>query len=77
MQTSLTESDELVPSEFIDFNNTLPNVNVKQGSYEATEVFADTFAIAVMRGTELNSCNPFPFPDSINKLFTKTAQSIL
>lgn len=61
LQIALTGSDLLVPNEFIDFNNSLPKVNLEQGTYDAVEAFADTFAIAVMHGTSLCGFNPFPF----------------
>ena len=68
LQISLTGSDKLVPTEFIEFNK-LIKVILEQGTYESAEVFADTFAIAVMRGTDLCKFNPFPFPDELNKTF--------
>ena len=69
LQISLTGSDILVPEEFIIFNNSLPDVDLKQGDSEAPELFADTFAIAVMRNTILNEYNPFPFSDALNEAF--------
>jgi hypothetical protein len=71
LQISLTNSNLSVPNEFIEFNNTILNVKLEQGSEEAIESFADTFAIAVMRGTDLYRYNPFPFPDTLNEIFEK------
>jgi hypothetical protein len=41
----------------------------RSGNPSAPEVFADTFAIAVMRGTELSRCDPFDFPESLKEVF--------
>jgi hypothetical protein len=69
LQVAITGSDQLVPEEFINFNNSLPNVNLKQGDCEAPDLFADTFAVAVMQGTCLHQFNPFPFSDQLNETF--------
>ena len=71
LQIALTGSDSLVPTEFIEFNNTLPDVRMEQGDRGVPELFADTFAIAVMRGTDLWHYSPFPFSDALNELFEK------
>ncbi|MCL2163748.1 MAG: hypothetical protein FWH55_04975 [Oscillospiraceae bacterium] len=70
LQIALTGSEKLVPEEFIQFNEALNKTNaLKQGSYEAQEVFADTFAISVMHGTDLWRLEPFNFSDSLNETF--------
>lgn len=70
LQITLSGSDELVPNEFLEFHTSLPTVNkLEQGNPDAAEVFADTFAISVMRGTDLRNFNPFQFPDSLIESF--------
>ena len=71
LQMALTGSNLIVPDQFINFNNSLPNVKLEQGTYDASEAFADTFAIAVMRGTSLADFDPFGFPDTLNEVFEK------
>jgi len=51
--------------------NNLPNVTLEQGTSDAAELFADTFAIAVMCGSDLCSFSPFPFSDALNEAFEK------
>lgn len=47
-----------VPREFLKFQSTFPN-KLKPGDPIAADVFADAFAIAVMRGTALQQHLPF------------------
>ena len=69
LQIAVTGSYTLVPDEFLSFNNSLPNASIEQGDSIAPELFSDTFAIAVMRGSYLHDLIPFPFSDALNELF--------
>ena len=70
LQIALSGSTQNVPNEFIQFHESLSNVTkLEQGSEEAIEAFADTFAISVMRGTELSDFDPFNFHDALNERF--------
>ena len=61
-----------VPDEFIQLHNSIPTaLRLEQGNPDAPEVFADTFAVAAMRGTELERCDPFNFPEALNEAFEK------
>ena len=76
LHLAITGSVLIVPDEFIKFNNSIPGaLHLEQGSIDAPELFADTFAIAVMRGTELSGFDPFHFDDTLNGMlemfFTK------
>jgi len=72
LQTLLTSSELLVPDEFIKLQNSLPTSHgLEQGNPDAPEVFADSFAIAVMRGTELSRYDPFSFPDALNEILER------
>lgn len=64
LQIALTGSNEIVPEEFIRFHEGL-NSPLKQGNPDAPDVFADTFAMAVMRGTKLCSHDPFELSDNL------------
>jgi hypothetical protein len=66
LQTSLTGSVDVVPEEFLRFDQTVGG-QLKQGDPDACEVFADLFAIAVMRGTALCSHDPFPFSEEFKR----------
>jgi hypothetical protein len=68
LQIALTGSPEIVPEEFIRFHQAL-NTELDQGNPDAPEVFADTFAMAAMRGTELCSHDPFGFSDTLKGTF--------
>jgi hypothetical protein len=69
LQVASTGSYLHVPDDFLHFSNTLTNDNLQQGDSLALELFADTFAIAVMRSSYLHNQIPFPFSDDLNKLF--------
>jgi hypothetical protein len=70
LQIALTGSADDVPNEFIEFHNSMPYTEkINQGDKDATELFADTFAISVMRNTELSCFDPFHFSDSLNAHF--------
>jgi len=72
LQASLTNSVLYVPDEFIQLHNTIPSARrLEQGNPDAPEVFADTFAVAVMRGTELSCYDPFNFPEALNEVLEK------
>ena len=78
-QASITKSKMAVPDEFIQFHNSIPNsVRLEHGNPDAAEVFADTFAVAVMHETELSCYDPFNFPIWLNKdleaLYTDLSQ---
>ncbi|MHB1002092.1 MAG: hypothetical protein ACYC27_22865 [Armatimonadota bacterium] len=64
LQIALTGSPEIVPEEFIRFHQSL-NSQLEQGNPDAPDVFADTFAMAVMRGTELSLHDPFELSDTL------------
>ncbi|MHB9038658.1 MAG: hypothetical protein ACYC64_18570 [Armatimonadota bacterium] len=64
LQIALTGSDAIVPEEFIRFYQGL-NSPLEQGNPDAPDVFADTFAMAVMRGTELSPHDPFHVSDNL------------
>lgn len=64
LQIALTGSPEIVPEEFIRFHQAL-NSQLEQDNPDAPDVFADTFAMAVMRGTELSSHDPFELSDTL------------
>ena len=69
VQTVLTGSCRLIPDEFLEFNASL-DVMLEQGNPDLPEIFADTFAIAAMRGTELNDCISQLFPhDDLSEKF--------
>jgi hypothetical protein len=67
LQISLTGSVTLVPNAFINFHDQL-STGLKQNTPDAAEVFADSFAIAVMHGTYLQDHNPFSFDDKLIEL---------
>lgn len=70
LQIALTGSADDVPNEFIEFHNSMPYTEkINQGDKDATELFADTFAISVMMNTELSCFDPFHFSDSLNAHF--------
>ena len=70
LQAAITGSVLTVPDEFITFHNLMPDTpRIEQGNADATELFADAFAISVMRGTELSCFDPFHFSDAFNGLF--------
>jgi hypothetical protein len=71
LQMALTGSVLIVPDEFINFHNSTQYEKLEQGNPDAAEVFADIFAIAVMRGTVLSDFYPFSFPDVLNERFEK------
>jgi len=72
LQASLTNSVLYVPDEFIQLHNSIPNARrLEQGNPDAPEVFADTFAVAVMRGTELARYDPFNFPEALNEVLER------
>ena len=77
LQIAATRSYQLVPDEFLRFNNSLQTESLEQGDSIAPELFADTFAIAVMRGSYLNDKNPFPFSDELNEVFERFHTSFL
>jgi len=78
LQIALTNSCEIVPDEFIQFNKSLNVANeLKQGEIGTTDVFADTFAIAVMHDTNLSKMNPFPFSNDLNELFSAFYKNLL
>ena len=69
LQAAMSGSVLTVPDEFIDFHNSLPGTpRIEHGNTDAPELFADAFAIAVMRGTELYRFDPFHFSDGLNGL---------
>jgi predicted metalloprotease len=71
LQVALTGSNQLVPEEFIKFNQSIDkNIELVQGSYEAVEVFADTFAIAIMHDTCISKFDPFDFPEMLKTSFS-------
>ncbi len=73
LHASINGTLDTVPEEFMRFDEAYGG-RVKQGSPEAPEVFADLFAIAAMRGTELSAHDPFGFPDDFKgnvELFIK------
>jgi hypothetical protein len=65
LQIAMTGSVNYVPDSFIRFHERL-STGLKQGMYDAPEVFADSFAIAVMYNTPLQAYNPFNFNDKLN-----------
>ena len=70
LQIALTGSADDVPNEFIEFHNSMPYTEkINQGGKDATELFADTFAISVMRNTKLSCFDPFHFSDPLNAHF--------
>lgn len=70
LQAAMSGSVLTVPDEFIDFHNSLPGTpRIEHGNTDAPELFADAFAIAVMRGTELYRFDPFHFSDGLKGLF--------
>jgi len=70
LQIAITGSVSDVPIEFIKYQNLLPGVEkLNQGDEIAAEVFADIFAIAVMRNTEFSCFDPLNNPDIINASF--------
>ena len=77
LQVAITGSYLDVPDEFLRFNNSLQSDNIAQGDSRAPELFADTFAIAVMRGSYLHDKNPFPFSDELNRVFERFYASFL
>jgi hypothetical protein len=69
LHLAITGSVLIVPDEFIKFHNSIPGaLHLEQGSTDAPELFADTFAISVMRGTELSGFDPFHFDDALNRM---------
>lgn len=70
LQIALTGSPETVPGEFITFHQLLGN-QLEQGDAGAPDLFADTFAMAVMRGTELSSCDPFELSDALKDVIER------
>ncbi|MHB9038971.1 MAG: hypothetical protein ACYC64_20220 [Armatimonadota bacterium] len=75
LQIALTGSKEIVPEEFILFHQAL-NSPLEQGNPDAPDVFADTFAMAVMRGTELSSHDPFNISDDLKGTFERLISGI-
>ena len=72
LQASLTDSVIYVPDEFIQLHNSIPNTRrLEQGNPDAPEVFADTFAIAVMCRTELSRYDPFNFSEAFNEILER------
>ena len=70
LQSAITGSVLTVPDEFLEFHNSISGAQrIEQGNKDAPELFADTFAISVMRGTELSCFDPFHFSDALNGLF--------
>ena len=67
LHSVITGSVLTVPDEFIKFHNSIPDaLHIEHGNMDALELFADTFAISVMRGTELSCYDPFHFEDAPN-----------
>ncbi|MDR1206375.1 MAG: hypothetical protein LBL26_13010 [Peptococcaceae bacterium] len=69
LQVAITKSPNTVPPAFLRFHNEIGGVPFSEGSPDAPDVFADTFAIAVMHGTELEKYNPFPFQEPLCRSF--------
>jgi hypothetical protein len=59
LQVAITQSPSVVPPVFLRFHNEIGGAPLRESNPDAPEVFADTFAIAVMHGTELEKYNPF------------------
>lgn len=69
-QVSITDSTTVVPEEFFLFYESLKGAQpLQRDNPDASEVFADIFAVAVMHGTPLMKYNPFGFPEQLNEVF--------
>ena len=78
LQVSLTNSVLYVPDEFIQLHNSIPSARrLEHGNPDAPEVFADTFAVAVMHGTELSRYDPFNFPEAFNEALERFYKKLL
>jgi len=69
LQLAITGSMDNVPGEFISFQNDLSGVEpIEQDDPNAPDLFADSFAIAVMNNTPLKKHDPFNFHEELNRL---------